>query len=694
MCGLPGTGKTCAQNLLLNKDPPFSKPAVTDPFSYSGGGPNSKPIPESITDSTPIACPTIRATRVSADGEKWEEVTREGLLHRLAFDLKNELANDSEGQFDQSVGEIDDITASTNTPETAGSIIQEVLTTYSEEGFKKKEEWLYIIDSGGQPAYQELLPLFTRAASLNIITLDLSKGLEEELELKYRIDREYFPCHSKSTQLACFKSAVSSGTIFEPLNILGVKASSWSMHLVLGTHYDKIKQDKLILYEETLQKSVSSLESYLRNCVIYKNARKINESSMIHPVNTLATGEDRERYSQELCDAIQTRYSDASLTIKVPIQWFAFELALPEKSIITVKEALDIGAEFGMNKENTEQALQYLHNVTLVLYYPEVLDVVFPDPQPILEILSQLLALTYIDNNKALKLITADGKKFSQKEDITNLKKGFFKEELLDKLKSSSMFTAKFDSSHLIKLLRHLNIICCQEQEQQKEQVEYFIPYALPSHCKTQLEKKSYFPKPLCILYWTEKEKENQNLPIPQGVFPLAIVYLLNQKKVKIPEPKNRTYMYRDAMTLLYGRNILHMINQYSHIEVHYIGPKEDCPDIHRLVFEAITDGSAKINCKRDYIYLGFTCEHDEIIIIDKKGNRKTPCSSTELPCSLDDDTYKCWFATSSGIILYSIISILILYFCRLCTRHIRHRRGCFSTMHRYNILSAGYSGL
>ena len=663
MCGLPGTGKTCAQNLLLNKDPPFSKPDVTDPFPSSGDDSNSKPIPESITDSTPIACPTIRATRVSADGEKWKEVTRKKLLHRLAYDLKNETskksANDSEvpqlqGQFDQSVTETHDITASTNTPENVGSVIKEVVTTYSEKGFKKKEEWLYIIDSGGQPAYQELLPLFTRAASLNIITIDLSKGLEEELELKYRIDGKYFHCHSKSTQLACFKSAVSSGTIFEPLDIPEVTAPSRSMHFVLGTHCDKIKQDKLILYEETLQKSVSSLESYLRDCVIYKIA---NKSSMIHPVNTLATGEDREHYSQELCDAIQTHYSDASLTIKVPIRWFAFELALPEKSIITIKEALDIGAEYGMNKENTKQALQYLHNVTLILYYPEVLDVVFSDPRPILEILSQLLALTYIDNNKALKLITADGKKFSQKEDITNLKKGFFKKELLDKLKSSSMFTAKFDSSHLIKLLCHLNIICCQEQlqeqEQQKEQVEYFIPYALPSHCKTRLEKKSYFPKPLCILYWTEEGKENQNLPIPQGVFPLAIVYLLNQKKVKIPEPKNRTYMYRDAMTLLYEANIFHMINQYSHIEVHYIGPKENCPDIRKLVFEAITDGSAKINCKRDYIHLGFTCKHDEIIIIDKKGNRKTPCSSTELSCSLDDDTYKCWFnenATSPGI--------------------------------------------
>ena len=637
MCGLPGTGKTCAQNLLLNKE------ALSD-------------------DSTQIADRTVRATRVSYDNNNWDEVTRKEMLGRLKADLlqkdsnlqvsvttsqQNAPTSTSENTSDES----DDDATDGNDINDDKTVITELLQTDSVKGFQKKEDWLYIIDSGGQPAYQELLPLFTRAASLNIITIDLSKPLDEELELEYRIDGKSYPCHSKSTQLACFESAISSGAIFEPLIIPGVTDTdpeakqSRSMHIILGTHYnddDKKVGDKVCcLYEERLSKFVSSLESYLRERII-----KTPESMVFH-VNSLAESSRRKEYREKVCKAIWDCGADASCKFKLPIRWFAFELSLPESCVITEKEAISIGGKYEMGKEDTKLALRYLHHVSLVLYYPNVA-LVFTSPQPILKILSQLLALTYQYDDGKTPNLTNERISLVDKED---LQKGFLKKNLLEILKESSeVFSEQhFKSSHLIDILCQLNIIHPEQDG------SYFIPYALPSFKTSdqKFKKEPSFPKPLCILYWTEEGRENQNLPIPQGVFPLAIVYLLNQEKVKIPQPKNRFYMCRDAMTLLYGRNILHMINHYSHIEVHYIGPKEDCSDIRKLVFEAITDGSTKINCKRDYIYLGFTCEHNEIIIIDKKGNRKTPCSSTELSCSLDDDTYKCWFnenATSPGI--------------------------------------------
>ncbi|XP_003391517.2 PREDICTED: polyadenylate-binding protein 1-like, partial [Amphimedon queenslandica] len=51
MHGPPGAGKTCALHLLLNEDSPT----------------------EHVTDSTPIARPTVRATRVSVADLKWEK---------------------------------------------------------------------------------------------------------------------------------------------------------------------------------------------------------------------------------------------------------------------------------------------------------------------------------------------------------------------------------------------------------------------------------------------------------------------------------------------------------------------------------------------------------------------------------------------------------------------------------------------
>ena len=60
-----------------------------------------------------------------------------------------------------------------------------------------------------------------------------------------------------------------------------------------------------------------------------------------------------------------------------------------------------------MKEEDTKQALRYFHDMSLMLYYPEVTNVVFIDSKPILEILKQLLALTYVDDRNVRVLILA-----------------------------------------------------------------------------------------------------------------------------------------------------------------------------------------------------------------------------------------------------------------------------------------------
>ena len=156
MLGVPGSGKTCAQLMLLDEDPPT----------------------EEVTDSTAIACPTVRAVRVAADDEsmKWKRVTREKLMEGLAADLieasqeKTEASSSgtqavsSEDTDQSSVSSVFDDSVSSKQIEGdvdfhAEEVIQEIMAK-SPKGIRLKGHWLYVIDSGGQPAYQELLPLF------------------------------------------------------------------------------------------------------------------------------------------------------------------------------------------------------------------------------------------------------------------------------------------------------------------------------------------------------------------------------------------------------------------------------------------------------------------------------------------------------------------------------------------------------
>ena len=661
MLGAPGAGKTCAEHLLLNEDPP------------------------SDNDSTPIARPTVRATRVAVeDKTKWNRVTNADLLDALAADLLDALAADLMASANKPDDAKKEIMKKPSTPEVSSmidhtpsvvtvpvtphmspppdqptspdtiiqapppnyrseAIVQKILST-PPKGIRLSGHWLYIIDSGGQPAYQELLPLFTRAASLNIITLDLSKPFKEKFELEYRISGKCFSCHAKSTQLAIFQSAVSTGASFKPLNISHVtKEPTHSMHLVLGTHYDELKDptQELGNYEKSLKSSMPSLESYLHDCVIRKSVH-----SIIFPVNTIAKSEERKSYNEEVCQAIWRYGAGASLEIKIPIRWFAFELSLSNKSIIPIEEALSIGERYGMNEEETKQALRYFHDVGLKLYYPEVTGVVFIDPQPILEILSQLLALTYIDDVKCRDLILIEPLPLSV---TNNLKEGFFNKDIFDHLKSKEdVFSQpQFQLPNLVELLLHLHIITKVEDD---EKESYFIPYALPSY-NNLVAPQLTRAKPLLIVWRKQKCKSKQTLPVPQGIFPLTIVHLLNQEKFEIPPSTQDYYKYRDAMSLkitFSDSHILYIINRYTHIEVYFAGPPEHCPQVRQLVIKAIDRSTEKMHMNHNHV-TAFSCPKDKncYCIVDKFPS-VTNCTcrgSTDI--IRNDQHYWCWFEST-----------------------------------------------
>uniref|UniRef100_A0A1X7UX65 RING-type domain-containing protein n=1 Tax=Amphimedon queenslandica TaxID=400682 RepID=A0A1X7UX65_AMPQE len=637
MLGAPGSGKTCAQLLLLDEDPPT----------------------EDDADSTSISYPI----RVAVDDEsmKWDQITRDKLLGGLAADL-------IKASKKQSVAEVLSVDTHQLSPSKVSvssksrkdevdyhveEVVQEILAT-KPVGIQLKGHWLYIIDLCGQPAYQELLPLFTRAASLNIITLDLSRPFDEKFEMKYKIDGRYFPCCSKSTQLASFQSSVSTSANFNSLDIPSVtKEHGHSMHLVLGTHYDKVDETTLHECEDSLKTSMSSLQPYLRDRIICNSTK--SQESIIFPVNTMAESEERAKYGEEIRQAIWLYGSGASLTIKIPIRWFAFELSFPEKKrIISIKEALSIGERYGMKEEETMQTLLYFHDVSLMLYYPEVTDVVFVDPKPILNILSHLLALTYVNDGSALKSILLEP---LDQIVINHLKDGFFNEEIFTHLKCKSEIFCQpeFQLIDLISLLLHLYIITKVEDNTKGN---YFIPYALSSYQGSAIPTVEVSNVQPLLIVWIDYESCESPpppVPVPQGLFPLAIMHLLNQKEFEIKLPSSRSnhhyFRFRDAMSIKITFNeipyTLHLINRYTHIEVSFNGPQKHCPNIRKLVMKAIGKVSDNLHMEHNYIN-AFACIKDQekkcYCIVVNEEQFIVNCTECPKPYPMTEDKCKCWF--------------------------------------------------
>lgn len=746
MVGPAGSGKTCAQNLLLNEPSPQhfkSNPRITssdsvNPHTSSDTSSSNPPIREhpsssdshasidpttdvhyntttsspnsssskSITDSTPLACKAVKALRISSgDNETWNRITRRELLERLASRLKRATAKFSEQKQAPSIESGSETSVSTKevTPKVSEkphdyrAVVKEITDRIPTAKAQLSEKWAYIIDSGGQPAFQELLPLFTRAATLNVVTLDLSKGLDEKFKCMYRINGKEFECDEKMeySNHKVFNSVVSAASVQKPLNIpYQTKPSqedtpSHSMSFVLGTHYDvviKNSSDQNEAEAKVKQMSndlMSQQDSYSKKYVI----QRIHGNSVIFPVDTLIKDRnERKKVSQVMLKKI-TGCTKANLTVRLPIRLFVFELCLAERAennggYVTRKEADDEGKALHMTSKDVEVALAYLHECTIVLYYSDIEpQLVFVDPQKILKVLSQLLALTYmyVDMDAAQSFVPG-----ITQEEMTTLKiRGCFKEHLLAKF---TVFTGEFQPKYFINLLKEYHIIAeIQKKSSQTRDVKYFLPSALRSY-DNSFEKSPPDRKPLRFVWRKEDEDDEEKVfvNVPQGIFPLMIVHLLKQEecivRLSIPDDgsdsndtsnsskPNDVSQFRDAASLLisFDKSItdpherLYIINREKHIEVIFTGKKEHCPKINRLVRKVINDSADDINILVEDLNVAFACQIDEskYCIVQKE---EAVCRSIPTHTCPLDDSYWCWFNTSG--MLCSVLLTILFYF-------------------------------
>ena len=666
MVGPPGAGKTCTQCLLLNEDPPRHE------FLADSSLTDSHTLSKSITKSTPIACKAVKALRVSIDNdETWKVVSRDELIERLATDLKQNKISQQELPLFQESGSGGNV-ANKEVPQeeilNSGSVIKEIADVIHNAKAQLSDRWVYIVDSGGQPAYQELLPLFTRAASLNIITIDISKGIDEDFEFMYRINGKEFKCDKKMkhSNRKIFKDVVSSITLKKPLNLAYdvSKHPQHSMNFVVGTHYDilvkefgeKKAEDKVLQMSKELM-SPRTLMPYLKSYVI----SNMHEDSIILPVDTLlpSKSEERAQATKKLLNTISKRV-EVSLTVKLPIRCFAFELYLEDKAeskgFVTRSEAIEGGKMLYMSEADVDEALTYLHHCTIILYYPMIKpQLVFINPQKILDVLSHLLALTYVDNESAQLLVRG----IEEKEIIDLKVRGYFQEALLKKL--TAVFTEEFQPEYFINLLRHLHIIA--ELVTCNGDVNYFIPSVLPAYDNSFNIHASKI-KPL-LYVWIEMEKEWESyitVPVPQGIFPLLIVHLLKQKEYVVQFPSLPDHCkYRNACMLwifIEGRRCtLHIINHSAHIEVYFTGFEVYCPQVRELLTTAINRSSKIINVKHCHAH-AFPCLNASTsdtsekcyCVVNDEDKKIVNCTLCLRPADIskDDTSYWCWFGSES----------------------------------------------
>ncbi len=433
------------------------------------------------------------------------------------------------------------------------------------------------IDSCGHPLFHQVLPGFLHHANLFISVFELS----EKLSSKPMINFEYHDQNGKNLRTT-FESAQTYQQLLEHcLRTLDSHKGKHSKIMIIGTHNDhNMYTNEILEANEKLRKIISTR---YRDMVVYNG-----DDTFMFPVNTENPKE------QEICQ-IQKIILDECKTkpIEIPLQYFdLLEEVRKEKArtVLSKSEFKRFAAarlqDLHFDEHKLDGALQFLHDISEVFYFPEILpNVVFTNPQVILDKIIELVETIHLCRNKKLATNYPDFKDHAlfsteflshdrfQKHYVTDV---FTEVELVKVLEEMQLIADFGNSKYFMPSL--LNVL--EEDKISKYRVDHDSPAA-----PLALD----FPGPqlgiYCSLTCFLVSPDNQN-PEPWEI-------------KKTPESLTPSCLYRNCIQFTIKKRAVDivLIDTFTHFEVHVKLPVE-APKLHpktcQYIRKAILDGMKK----------------------------------------------------------------------------------------------------
>ena len=543
LLGMAGVGKTCLLHLLLGMLPPH------------------------LRQSTACIEQAIRAICVKygidSQGE-WQKVDSDGLRDRLAGsvfchqkeDVPPVPASDASLPFDQEEEASDFTGPGSHTMEDIVKLLEEE----TQLGRLQDMTWVYLVDSGGQPQFHELLTAFFRNAAIGIFVHKLSERLDDHPHVKY-FDKKGKECGTG------YHSSLCNQNIFQHC-IQTVQSLPYSTEettcprlAVVGTFRD----------EEHLCKGESRDE---KNKQLREILRPISDSvlfltglqEVIFPVNAVSPNDEDKEIAKKLKQKIESLKPSPE---KLPLKWYGLELELEKiaaqrnRWVFTKDECLQVAQRLHFpSDEALDAALVHLDKLNVFLYYPSVLpELVFCSPCVLLDKISELVEESFRLKHGPDPYALVEGK-FS---DFCN--KGLITAQLLGGYPKH--YTEFFTQAHLLKLFESLLIVAPIDHD------TYFMPSLL------DVLKQSDFERPSCGCQLVISFKGKY---APLGLFSSLVAFLLSDKTE--PNPwvifGDTTKLYRNHITFYldsYPGSVV-LIDSAAFFEVYLI---LDCTDLPQL---------------------------------------------------------------------------------------------------------------
>ncbi|XP_064405645.1 uncharacterized protein LOC135350739 [Halichondria panicea] len=454
-------------------------------------------------------------------------------------------------------------------------------------------DWIYLIDSGGQPQFHNLLPHFIEGLSTILIVIRLSEKLDNSPTVEY------------------YENGASTGSHQSPLSIIDTlkclirslqsyKISDQKSKLVfIGTFYDQITDT-----DSLTEKNQQLYDLFSEECLdqlVFRNSAK---NELIFPINGKLPCEPEKEIARQIRSLIES--IPAQFESEIPSRWNMLEVFMEytstclQRKVLSRAECLELAQKLKFKISDSEDeltnALRHFHNMHLLHYYPQILpDVVFTSPQVILDEITALVKEVYRVRDSSGATIVVD----------YQLRRGIITTASLSKFQRH-IVEGIFGPTELQKLFIGLLIVTPISSSQDKNDhsnKKFFMPALLHMIPSADLEMYRVFEpiQPLLISF-------ESGLP-RSGVFCCLQVYLMKELKWKLvytnTEPK---IIAQNCVMLAHPREpcTITIIDSFSYIEAYVSSKPENYRRVLPLIRESILDGIKAANQALQY-----TC-HDE----------------------------------------------------------------------------------
>ena len=599
---------------------------------------------------------TINMKTTSRGSHQWHEVKDEHMAMFIARTLIKEEYTDEDSNVDEE-NSTTPPSCSRSSAKKVSKIIRMIKKSIKEhlQGNTKGKRHsglngirlMYLIDVGGQPQFQEILPNFVRC-DINLLVHKLSQDLKYCPEFNYVYNKKNYtvPDQVRASNIDIIKQSARSICS----NISSSSITDCKPHIaILGTFKDKCDRhgynDMLKSRSGTIKKA---LEPYLgtsdiKKCEFIDSSR---DQCIFDIDGSLKGWDDNDCILNHLKQCIHNYAEKRS--ISVPIRYFIFHHMLTSYAqkhglqYLTLDQCSRVASEVFMNKSDVDAALNIFDDCNLLLYFPEVLpNIVFTDPTFLFTRTTDLIVASFRCESLTMN-----------RGHIRFQKYGIFFTSLLKNIDSLKLPDKSFTQQHFLKLLTGLYIIADLGPE------GYFMPCVLPL-CessgplvedikKTMIENE--VDGPLMISFLLKKS--------PRGLFCALLVALAGNSRWKLNVKTCVHYrnfvvfkLYNTSDKAIIGE--VGIIDKDSHLEIYSTCNRKYCSYVRQIVHEALQRACENMKYAiSDDINIGLPCHlfpscdgsHSTIVY---HGERKERCPNRHKRLPLLDNRF-IWFDSQS----------------------------------------------